>query len=99
MDPMSEPRRRAAIARAAWWLAAMVSALPAGAVPTLLVAGQPEAPLRLLVDGGRAGVTSGGAEVPLAVPAGGQVYDFVATKGGWLAAGSVPVTGGRELAV
>jgi hypothetical protein len=92
MTPVSPPLRA--------YLAAALLAVPAAAAPRLLAAGDGEAPLRLVVDGAGARVTGDGAgEARLALPAGGTVDAFAATRGGWLAAGSVPATGGRELAL
>ena len=81
-------------------LAATLLAGPAVAAPSLLVAGDGERPLRLRVDGAGASVIGGeAAEVRVAVPPGGSIDAFHATRGGWLAVGSVPVMGGRELAL
>jgi hypothetical protein len=88
------PRRRAL-------LAAILLAMPAvaGAASRVWVAGTREAPLRLRLDAPRAIVEREGARTALALPVGGAVDAFVATRRGWLAAGSVPVKGGRELAL
>ncbi|HXT20962.1 MAG TPA: hypothetical protein VN923_09445, partial [Thermoanaerobaculia bacterium] len=81
-------------------LAAALLAAPAAASPRLLAAGDGETPLRLRVDGDGARIAAAsGAEARLPLPAGASVDAFAATRGGWLAAGSVPVAGGRELAL
>ncbi len=78
-------------------LAAVGLAAPATAASQLLVAGPLESPLRLQLDGSGAFIEDAAARVHLPLPPGGDIDSFVATRNGWLAAGSVPVTGGREL--
>jgi hypothetical protein len=72
---------------------------PAAAAPELLAAGTAATPLRLRIDAAGARVEGGTADERIALPAGGNLDSFVALREGWLAAGSVPVTGGRELAL
>ncbi|HEV8631577.1 MAG TPA: hypothetical protein VGV61_14765 [Thermoanaerobaculia bacterium] len=95
------------MARALLALVAAATLAAPAAAQRLLLAGPPENPLRLRAgaDGLRveAGIDSepgaAGRGWRLTLPRGGDVEAFVATGEGWLAAGSVPVTGGRELAL
>jgi hypothetical protein len=81
-------------------LAAASLAAPAAAASRLFVAGEGEATLQLRVDGAGLGVGSGDAtQARLALPPGSDVDAFATTRRGWLAAGSVLVPGGRELAL
>src|SRR4051794_19587776 len=88
------PRLRALVA-------ATLLAIPAaaGAAPRLWVTGAAAAPVRLRVDAARATVERDGRRIDLALPAGAAVDAFVTTRRGWLAAGSMPTMGGRELAL
>jgi hypothetical protein len=73
---------------------------PASAASRLLSAGSTEAPWRLRLDAAGARIEGAGSKaLRLALPTGGGVDAFVATSGGWLAVGSEPVTGGRDLAL
>ena len=80
---------------AALLVAAVTVAAPAAAASRLLVAGAADAPLRLRIDGGSAAIGDGGARLQLAP--GTSVDAFAATRGGWLAVGTKPVPGGRDL--
>jgi len=80
-------------------LAVSTMAAPALAASRLLVDGPEAAALRLRIDASGARVEGEGAGSRLPLPAGGSLDSFVSLRGGWLAAGSVPVTGGRELAL
>jgi hypothetical protein len=81
-------------------LAALAAAaMPAAGASRLVLAASGEADLRLRLDAQGARVETAGANVPLPLPAGGAVDAIVATRDGWIAAGSVPVVGGRELAL
>jgi hypothetical protein len=76
-------------------LVAVAAAAPAVAASRLLVAGSAETPLRLRLDGRTGAVGDGGPRFEL--EPGTSVDAFVATRGGWLAAGSKLISGGREL--
>ena len=49
--------------------------------------------------GGTAAIGTAAAVVRLSLPPGASVDAFAATRGGWLAVGSIQVAGGRELAL
>lgn len=82
---------------------AAVVVAPAAAASRLMVAGDAESPLRLRVEGAAVeidgGTANGSAAARVAIAAGTSIDAFEPTRGGWLVTGSVPVAGGRELAI
>jgi hypothetical protein len=87
------------LARSIAGLAGMLLSLPALGASGLLVAASGESTLRLRVDAGEARVERTGSSTVWRLPQGAAIDAFVASGTGWLAVGSVPVTGGRELAL
>ena len=82
-------------------LLAAALAAPALAAPQLLSAGPAESALHLRVESGGASVEGAGRgpAVRLVLPAGAGVDGFFSLRGGWLAVGTAPVVGGRDLAL
>src|SRR5581483_9224123 len=75
------------------------SPAPSTEASKLLVAGAGTGAWRLRVDGAGARVERAAGRIALPLPPAATMYAFQPTGGGWVAAGSTPVAGGRDLAL
>jgi len=77
--------------------AAALLTAPALASSRLLVAGDEAGAPRLRLEATGARVSGAGADSRLTLPTGASIDAFASARDRWIAAGSAPVTGGREL--